>query len=521
MKTINLGKKLILVAIIGISMAVGSTGSQCEELRVGYVGTLVTSLDPNMLKAWKRTYPIKSAVFEGLLRYNPETKKVEPCLAKRWKMSEDGKVLTFYLRKGVQFHKGFGELTAEDVKATIERFFEAEKWGIVDVVRWIPPLERIEVVDKYTVKFYLKYPDYTLITTTVPMFYGWITSKKALEKYGPEGIKTHAVGTGPYVVQEWTPMRKIVLKRFPNYWGKKPYFEKVSFISFGSLHAVGLALKRGELDIGPVRVEDKKIYERDPNLNAGVFQMPGGYKWIGFNVQMSPMDDIRVRKAIRYAVDVDEILQALYGGVVDNPSKLRANSILSPNVVSGFWEDAPVYKPDLQKAKKLLAEAGYPHGFTVTMPACRYYGMEPEVGAVVQRQLKKVGINVKIPVLEIAAFWDEHNPGSKGKYPIFVQEWGMPPFPEQILCWFTSDQIGKWNLMKWSNPEYDELLEKAAREPDPEKRAKYYVQMQKLMDEDVVAIWIDYGLIAKAWRTNLDVKFTFGCWEDVARMKRK
>jgi len=524
MKVRSLRKKIVLVTlvtIIGVSMILISSG-QCKELkelRVGRMGTLMITLDPNIMSSWRVTESIKGAVFEGLLRYKPDTMKLEPCLAERWEVSEDGKELTFYLRKGVQFHKGFGELTAEDVKATIDRFFESKKWKLMDKVRWIPPLKRIEVVDRYTVRFHLEYADYTLISQTMPMFFGWITSKKALDEYGPEGIQTHAVGTGPYEVEEWIPMQKVVLKRFPNYWANKPWFDKVSFISFGSLHAAGLALKAGELDISPVRPEDIEMYRIDPNLNVKMFQMPG-FCWIGFNVQMSPMDDIRVRKAIRYAVDVDEILQAIRGGVTEDPGKLRANSILSPSTISGFWKDAPVYKPDLEKARKLLAEAGYPEGFTVIMPAPLHYGGEPEVGVVVQRQLSKVGINVEIPVLELEAFRHEHHPG-KGKYPIFVESWIMAPFPEQQLCWFTSQQVEDWNEMKWSNPRYDELLKKTVGEPDPRKRFEYYIEMQRLMDEDVIAIWIEHQLDVKAWRTDIDAKLTPLGYEVVPEMKRK
>jgi len=524
MKVRSLRKKIVLVTlvtIIGVSMVLVSSG-QCEELselRVGRVGTLAKTLDPNIMSSWGITVPIKSAVFEGLLRYNPDTMEVEPCLAERWETSKDGKELTFYLRKGVHFHKGFGELTAEDVKATHDRWFEAKKWGLMDAIRWIPPLNRIEVVDKYTVKFYLEYADYTLVSSTVPMFFGYVTSKKALDEHGPEGIKTHAVGTGPYELEEWVPMQKLVLKRFPDYWAKKPWFDKVSFISFGSYHAAGLALKAGELDIASVRPEDVDIYEADPNLDVNVFQ-PAGFCWIGFNVQASPMDDIRVRKAIRYAVDVDEILQAKWGGVVEDPRKLRANSILSPSTVLGFWKDAPVYEPDLQRSRKLLAEAGYPDGFTVVMPAPLHYGGEPEIGVVVQSQLKKVGINVKIPVLELEAFREEHF-RETGRYPMFVESWHMAPFPEQQLCWFTSPQVETWNEMKWSNLRYDELLKKAAGEPDPTKRSEYYIEMQRLMDEDVVAIWIEYQLDAKAWRTDIDAKFMSSGWEVIQEMKGK
>lgn len=513
------------MVVLGVSMILVSSG-QCkelEELRVGRVGTLAKTLDPNIVSSWDITMPIKGAVFEGLLRYNPDTAEVEPCLAERWEISKDGKELTFYLRKGVYFHKEFGELTAEDVKATIGRHFEAEKWEILDAARWIPPLNRIEVVDKYTVKFHLEYPDYTLISSTAPMFYGWVTSKKALDKYGPEGIRTNAVGTGPYELEEWVPMQRILLKRFPNYWGKKAWFEKVRCISFASHKALGLALMVGEVDIGPVRAEDIEVYEADPNIDTLVRPRPGGFCRIGFNVQMPPMDDVRVRKAIRYALDVDEIVRAKWGALVKDPRdlrRLRANSILGPGVL-GFWEDAPVYTRDLEKSRKLLAEAGYPDGFTVVMPASFHRGGEPETGAVVQSQLKKVGINVEIPVLGIEAFRSEHFPGL-GKYAMFVAAWEMVPFPEQILPWWTCDQVGKWNVPKWCNPKYDELLEAAAREPDPTKRTKYYIDMQKLTDQDVVFVPTDRGVEAKAWGSDLDVKFMvpFG-WELFRETKRK
>jgi len=510
---------VILTAMMIFNLNFVSAGfcSDGNALKVGRVGTLVKTLDPNIVINWGGSMPIKSAIFEGLLRYNTKTLELEKCLAEKWEVSDDGKILTFYLRKGVQFHQGFGELTANDVKATIDRNFEPKKWDLHDAVKWIPPLSKIEVEDKYTVKFHLEYADYTIIPSTMPMFFGWITSKKALDQYGPEGIKTQAIGTGPYEIEKWVPMRELSITKYSGYWGEKPKYDKVSFISFGSLQALGLALKAGEVDIAPINPEDVGIYKADKKLKTQLFQPPG-FSWVGFNVKHPVMSNIKLRQAIRYAINVDEILQVRRGGVVENPSSLRANSILSPSTVSGYWEDAPVYKTDLQKAKALLTEAGYPDGLSLTMPAPLHYGGEPEIGAVVQAQLKKVGIKIEIPVMDLSAFRDEHFK-DMDKFPLFVESWNMAPFPEQQLIWFTCKQVESWNEMKWCNPVYDDLLKSAKGQIDSKKRHSFFIEMQKLMDKDVIAVWIDYPLEAQAWRKEIDAKFWPCGWNDIPGTK--
>jgi peptide/nickel transport system substrate-binding protein len=518
MKLLKIKLTIILLILIGVSM-IQVPSSLCEELKIGRIGALAMTMDPNIVQHYGATMPIKGVIFEGLLKYNPDTMAVEACLAKSWDISKDGKELTFYLRKGIQFHEGYGELTAEDVKASIDRFFEEKKWGLLDKVKWIPPLNRIEVVDKYTIKFYLDRPNYTLVSSTFPMYMGWVTSKKALEDFGVKGVKTKAVGTGPYVLEEWVPMQRVVIKRFEKYWGEKPYYDKVRFLSFGTYQASGMALKAGEVDITPVTAEDLEIYKKDKNLETKLLQLPG-YCWIGFNVRKKPVDDVRVRKAIRMAVDVDQILLAKRGDAFGDPRKLKARAMLAPTSISGYWKEAPEYKPDIEKAKALLADAGYSNGFTITMAAPLYRGGEPEVGAVVQSQLKKLGIKVKIPVIEHAAFWDEHLPG-EGKFPMFVDTWAMGPLPEANLTWFTCDQRGAWNMMQYCNPKFDELLHQAAEEPDPIKRNQFYIDMQKLMDEDAIAIWIEHPVEAKAWRRNIDAKFNTAGWEQVHLTKPK
>ncbi len=211
----------------------------------------------------------------------------------------------------------------------------------------------------------------------------------------------------------------------------------------------------------------------------------GGCQWLGFNQDYPPFNDIRVRKAVRYAIDVDAIIAGAYNNVAK-----RANAMIAPEIL-GYWKDAPQYEVDLGKAKQLLKEAGYPNGFTteIGVPVNIPWGI---VGAqIIQQQLKKIGIDAKIKVLETSAmypYWGkESHPGMQYTSYTAILD------PGYWVEWFTTDQIGKWNFWKWSNERYDELYKKGEVTMDSQKRAKIYIEMQKLMDKDVTAVWISNG----------------------------
>ena len=505
----------VLCLTIGLSLTVSAEAS---ELKIGRVGTLIMSMDPDNTHTYFTMVPIKNAIFEGLTRYNPETDKLEPFLAERWAVADGGKKITFFLRKGIQFHGGYGELTAEDVKATIDRFFESEKWALINKNNWIPPLNRIEVVDKYTVSFHLDKTDYTLLVATFPFHMAWISSKKALEEFGVEGVKTKAIGTGPYELEELKPLERVVLKKFPKYWGPKPYYDKVQFVSFASFQAAAMALKAGEVDFTSVNPEDLALFKDDKNVETTAFPRPG-YCFLGMNTRMKPFDDVRVRKAVRLAIDVEQVIQAKWGNLFGDVRKFRADSILPPKSYSGYWKDAPVYKPNLTEAKRLLKEAGYPDGFKTILAAPLDKGGEPEAAAVIQQQLKKIGIEVDIPPVELAQFYDEHIPKQEGKYPLFVSTWSMSLAPEENLVWFLCND--SWNYMKWCNPEYDRLWRSAAEVQDPQKRDQIYIDMQKVWDRDCISVWFDRPPVAFAWRKNIQPKFVSAGWEATALIRSK
>jgi len=231
-----------------------------------------------------------------------------------------------------------------------------------------------------------------------------------------------------------------------------------------------------------------KKFQENPDVD--VYLKPGlKYWWIGFTVNVPPFDNLKAREAVRYALDVDELLEAVFYGVPE-----RACTILPPGVL-GYWEDAPCYEPNLVKAKELLEEAGYPDGFEVTF--LTWPSEENTIIAeVVKAQLEKVGIDVNIVVNEVGAFNEATCAGRDNNF--HISFFATSVDPGYAAQWFTCGQ--KWNLSQWCNPEYDALGKEADAEMDPQKRADLYVEMQKLIDEDCWAIWLTYGVRGVALR---------------------
>ena len=478
--------------------------SKRDTITFGLVGQLVTNVSTD-LDDTSGEWPSKMSIYEGLVRYEPGTLVAEPCLATSWEISKNGKEMIFHLRKGVQFHKGFGEFTAEDVKASYDRILQPKKWTyLAEIVEDWAALDHVEVIDKYTVKLVLKEADYTWFTYVLPHYTGLITSKKALEKYGVEGSKTNAVGTGPYELDHWTPMDELEIRRFDDYWGEKAFIQKVKFVSFGDLVAMSRALKGGQIDLMRSGWEDLQDFIKDPKINTKVFGGTG-FGWVGMNMRKPPMDDIRIRQAVSYAINVDEILKFIRGEVAEDPTTLKALSSMPAIYPEACPKEiCPPVEFNPEKAKELLKDAGYPNGLKLKMGASARYDME-KAAAVVQRQLINVGITVDLVALEKHAFYDATNDWKKpGEFHLFTEAWyGYAAAPILgVLNWRCGEH---WNLMKWCNSEFDQLLDSVKQVPTREERRTKYHDMQRLMHDDYMAVWIDHGSIVWAYRADIDV----------------
>jgi peptide/nickel transport system substrate-binding protein len=421
---------------------------------------------------------IDLAIYSKLLRFGPGGSELVPDAAEWVELSDDGTVLEFRLREGIQFHHGYGEMTAEDVKFSFERFID-EDLDSPYAAEWAT-LDRVEVTGRYTGRVILNEVYAPLLSNTVPFNTGSIISRAAFEERG-DRFATQPVGSGPYFWASWEPNQRIVLERFDDYYDEAPDFARIEIVPIIDPQIAEFSFDAGELDATEISLDSFGRYQNQPDAVLEVLDTLR-YHWLGFNVSEEPFDDARVREAVRYVVDVDEVLAGAYNSVPN-----RANTMLAPDLL-GYWEDAPEYQPDLEHARELLAEAGYPDGFRTTL-VTDDVTQHQQSAAIVQQQLRRIGIDADIEIVQ-----DMFETIGQGSRPgLHYASFSAVLDPGYWFEWFTCDQVGQWNYWEWCNDEYDRLKNEAGRTADPEERAERYVRMQQIIDEDITAIWVTNG----------------------------
>ena len=421
---------------------------------------------------------VDRAVMEGLIRYKPDG-TTENQLVEWIKPSSDGLSIDFKLREGIQWQRGYGELTTEDVKFSYERFIDPNLNAVYKDD--FASLDHVEIINKYEGKIVLKEPQATLWTTTLPMTSGLIVCKKFVEEVGLDKFKTDIVGTGPYMLAEWKPKERIVLKRNPDYWGEQPYYDEIQLIPIDDDKVAEVALEAGEVDFSLVSLASVDRFQSDPNYHVDL--MPtNNYSWIAINVENPKLQDINVRKAILYGIDVPSILTATYMGKAP-----QARALIPPGNL-GYWKDAPHYDRDVAKAKEYLAKAGLTSlDLNLAINDVTEFRTWAEI---IQQNLAEVGININIVPLDSSTYW-ELGSGDKGKeVELVAMNYSAMPDPAWFTMWFTCDQVGVWNWMRWCNTRYDELHKLGIKTLDPAEREKIYIEMQQLWDADVISVWI-------------------------------
>jgi peptide/nickel transport system substrate-binding protein len=474
-----------LFAALATGVLRPSTGQAAQDSIIVRVERDLANLDPA-----NRVGPIDvnviNVVQQGLVSFKPGSTEWELDAAEEIKQTSDTEI-EFKLRPGLAFTGGHGEMTAEDVKFSFERFIKpgpdgkkvtyADDWGTLD---------RVEVTGPLSGKIVLKEPSPALWVITLPDGSGRIMSRKATEELGDK-IATTLVGSGPYVLKEWKPREQFVLEINPDYKGPiKPHFKQIVGKPIPEKKTAEIAFQADEIHFTEIEPASKPTFEAMPE--GAVTEVPAiDYIWLGPNVEKKPFDDVRVRQALRLAVDVDAILTAAYGGVFP-----RANALLAPGLI-GYWKDAPVYKRDIEAAKKLLADAGVGSGFKTKVTVLAQE-RDQTAATVIQANLAEVGIEVEIEALDEGAYWAlGENDASKNLELSYIQYSGKfdPSFQTQ---WFTSNQVGTWNWQRWANKDFDALHSEGAKTVDLAKRNQIYVDAQKLMDESAAFVWITHNL---------------------------
>lgn len=458
----------------------------------------LTNVDPAFHPASPDTITSET-VHEGLVTFKPGTWEVVNVLAEEIKPSDDGLTVEFKLKEGVQFHKGFGELTAEDVKFSYERFIDP-KLDAPYKGDW-ENLDHVEVTGKYTGKIILKKPFAPLWTSTLPVTAGVIVSKKAMEEKGVEAYATDPIGTGPYEFVEWKPNERIVMKRFEDYWGEQPAWDEIQLIPIPDDSAAEIALETGEIDFGEIPIDSVERFEANDKFQPIRIDTLN-YNGLLMNVQHPKLKDINVRQAIRYALDPQAIIDGAYGGKF-----ARECALLAPGQI-GYWPEEPCYERDVEKAKEFLAKTG---SDTLDLTLTIYNDeISKTVAEIIQANLAEAGINVEISPQDDAGYWDGGfgETGLKERELTYIDWTTTNPDPSWTTVWFTCDQVLQYNWMYWCDEKYSQLHNDAVTELDPAKRTELYIEMQKIMDKAIPVAWVAHPTKYFAARTGLEPVIT-------------
>jgi peptide/nickel transport system substrate-binding protein len=475
--------------------ATGATSAEASTAAAPVGGSItigtdtVTTLDPAFAAYFADTMG-DGAIYEGLVGFVPGTYDIVNQLADVFEPAEDGLSVRFVLKEGVQFHGGFGEVTADDVKFSFERIA-----GLTDpplespyVGDWSPHLKEVRVDGPYEGTILLKTPFAPLMRTTLPALSGMVLSRKAVQERG-KSYGSKPIGTGPYEVASFTPSREIVLKRFADWSGASridadPAYDEIRIVVSGDPTFVDAALKSGDLDVAGIEGSQLERLQRDDALSVtSVTSL--GYEWVGMNTANPALAKLDVRKAIRLAIDVPAIVEVAYEG-----SATRATAILPPTMGMGYWPDAPVYERDVDAAKALLAAAGV-SDLKLSMLVANSPTYFKTIAELVQANLADVGITVDVKLEDPATFAAPNAQTLKG-IQLFATGFASFPDPFWSMQWFTSDQIGPggYNWMAYDDPTFDELNQRAVQELDAAKRSELYVQMQQRWDADANTVWL-------------------------------
>lgn len=477
-------KSLALVLVVGLlaTMLVGCGGGGEVASDTGDTFIIARTTDADTLDCGyaysEGDIDLIYHIYDGLVQFKNSDLEVEPALAESWTTSDDGKVWTFNLRQGVKFHDGT-DFNADAVVFSFNRLIDENHpcYGLGDYsyFDWLlaDAIDYVKAVDDSTVEIALK-DKFAPFLTYLGYYSEFIASPTAVKKWGNEYFK-HPVGTGAFKFEEWNKDEYIKLSRNDDYWGNKPEIETLIWKVVPDDSTRLMELESGQVQaIKPIAPNQLAKVKANDKLDlkevagANIF-------FVSFNTTEKPFDDVRVRQAVNYAVDMQKLTDSVYEGIAT-----RAVNAMPPTIFS-FDSNVPSYSYNPEKAKQLLADAGYPDGFTVDMnvfnEARPYIPRPVDAAEIIKSDLAKVGINANIVMNE----WGSHaSIIDNMEHQFAFNGWYDIPYPSNFL---------KTMVLSGSNTGYApeklvELADKALSTYDRDEQAKYYSQMQQVIYED-------------------------------------
>lgn len=491
-------KKILLSLCLFASLGFAQSPQEGGVLVFGRGGDSV-SLDPAHATDGE-SYYVSEAVYDKLAMFKYGSTEIEPGLAESWDISDDGLTYTFHLRKDVhfaptKFYKESPEFTSADVVFSFKRQFDPENpynkvggafkyWSAMDMNNIV---DDVVAVDKYTVKITLKKKEAPFIAN-LAMEFASILSKDYADSLLAAGqedeLAKKPVGTGAFVFQKWLKDDKIIFTANKNYWGGKPHIDKLIFKVIPNNSVRAAELKAGSIHVmdQPNPAEVKGL-EDDPKFTV-VKQEGLNVGFLAFNTEKKPFDNKKVRQALSHAINTQGIVDSIYEGL-----GIVATNPIPPTMWS-YNKNLKGYDYDVEKAKKLLAEAGYPDGFETTiwaMPVPRPYNPNGrKVAEAMQADLAKVGVKAEIVSYDWGTYLKK---GSNGEHEMILLGWsgdnGDPDnFLNVLLSKHSAMTKPSQNRAFWKNDAFTKLIDEAKETTDVATRTKLYEEAQLIFEEE-------------------------------------
>jgi peptide/nickel transport system substrate-binding protein len=461
-----------------------------------------------LVRTFSTDQSIRDLIYEPLLALD-EKGDIKPKLATSWKISQDGKVLTFNLRKGVRYHNG-QEMAAEDAKFAMDYTMNPKNGGYGR--ERLSIVERVDAPDKYTLVVYLKKPSAAFLSVLTDIMAFSLIPKGSIEEGVQKPVRFPA-GTGPFKFVEWNPGQRIVFERYDDYWGQKPYLDRVILRPISDDTVRFSALRAGDVD-----VIERTPYEWVRQILDGKIKGIGyataptaGYRALFFNVTDPPFDNKKMRQAVGYAMNKSELMHAAYYGFGEPvDQKYPKEHVWNIPGIPG-----PTYDP--AKARSLLKEAGY-KGEVIDMKIEKGADVEAMATAL-QSQLKKVGMNIKLQVFEYGSRRDQIQKGETTIDLVGSDFYADPSttYRQELAC-EPNPRMRMSNWTGYCNKQMDALHDKLETELDTQKRKAILKQIitMKLDDLPLLSIgfvprFFTYRDTVKGFTTDGDGSFV---WTD-------
>ncbi|MGE5631747.1 MAG: ABC transporter substrate-binding protein [Caulobacteraceae bacterium] len=435
------------------------------------------------------------SIYETLFMKDPQTGKVKPLLAESFE-NPDENTWIIKLKKDIKFQDG-SPFTSEAVKYTFEKILDPKTAS--PRASLLKSVDKIETPDEYTVVLHTKEP-YGIMLTALAHDNLSIVNPAA-DKAGDINRDATNAGTGPYIFKEWVSGDHIELVKNENYWQGAPKFDNIIYKVVPEMATAVTMVENGEADF-MVNVPPEHLDRLKNNPDIVITQIQGNpTRYIGFNFEKKPFDNLKVRQAISYAIDRDSYISTLNG------LAYKSRGIIGPKLI-GYNEEVEQhgYDYDLTKAKQLLSEAGYPNGFNTTLTVGNtdvYMKMAPFI----QAQLKEIGINVELNVIDWASFLAYVK---SGKQDMYLNGWmNVTGDGEELLYpMFYSKNIGASNYARYNKPEMDELIMKTRVTVDQKEREGYLREANIKFTNDVAWVPMFHESVVLAARKDIkDIAF--------------